>query len=132
MVEEYPEDYMYSETHEWVRVEDDVVTVGLSKYAVRELGIIVYVNLPSVGTKVVRDQPFGEIESGKTVANLNAPVDGQVVQVNKALADDPGLLYYDPYEGGWTVKIKMSDPKQLEGLLYADEYKKFLEEDESE
>lgn len=132
MAEEYPEDYRYSETHEWVRVEDDVVTVGLTQYAVRELGITVYVDLPSVGTEVVRDQSFGEIESGKTVANLNAPVDGQVVEVNEALTDDPELLYYDPYEGGWTVKIKMSDPKQLEGLLYADEYKKFLEEDESE
>jgi len=127
MSEEYPQDCFYSETHEWTRVEDDVVTVGLTKYAVRQLGIIVFVNLPSVGDAVIRDRPFAEIETGKTVATINAPVDGVVVEVNEALTDDPQLLYYDPYGAGWLVKIKMSDRKQLEGLLYAEEYKKFIE-----
>lgn len=132
MIEEYPIDYLYSETHEWARVEDDVVTVGLTKYAASELGIIVFVNLPSVGTEVFRDRPFGEIESGREVADLNAPVDGVVVEVNEALTSDPELIDYDPYEKGWMVKIRMSDRKQLEGLLYYEEYKKFLGGDESE
>jgi len=127
MIEEYPIDYLYSETHEWARVEGDVVTVGISKYALRELGRIAYVKLPSVGTEVIRDQPFGEIESGKGVADLNAPVDGEVVEVNEVLSDVPDLVYHDPYEEGWMVKIKMSDRKQLDGLLYADEYRRSLE-----
>jgi glycine cleavage system H protein len=128
MSEDYPQDCFYSETHEWARVEGDVVTVGLTKYAVKKLGLVIFVNLPAVGSEVLRDKYFAEVEIGRTISVINAPVDGVVVEVNEALSNDPALVSYDPYGGGWLAKIKMADRRQLEGLLYADEYKKFLKE----
>ena len=119
---ETPKDLKYTEEHEWVRVEGDTARVGITDYAQSELGDIVFVELPEVGTELRQGSPFGTIEAVKTVSDLYAPVSGTVVEVNGELADSPELVNESPYEDGWMVKLKMSDTSELGGLMDADAY----------
>jgi len=123
-----PDDLLYTEEHEWVRVDGNVATVGITDYAQSELGDIVYVELPSVGDKTKQMEPFGTIEAVKAVSDLYAPLTGEVVEVNEALADSPDMVNKDPYGEGWMIRIEMADPSELEKLLSAEDYKQVIGE----
>ena len=114
----------YAETHEWARVEDDVVVLGISAYAVEKLTDIVYVDLPEPGTPVQAGTPFGEIESVKAVSDLVSPVDGEVIERNEDLVDDPARVSGDPYEAGWMIKVRAPDLSGLDRLMSPADYRK--------
>ncbi len=123
-----PDDRKYTREHEWVRVEDGVGVVGITDYAQRELGDVVFVNLPAVGTRVKQFERFGEIESVKAVSDLYAPVSGEVIEVNPRLGSEPELVNRSPYEEGWLIKIRLEDPAELGNLLSAEEYRQHIGE----
>ncbi|MBC7266272.1 MAG: glycine cleavage system protein GcvH [Coriobacteriia bacterium] len=126
----YPADLRYDREHEWVRLDGDVATVGITDYAQDQLGEVVYVDLPSVGDEVVAGDSFGEIESVKSVSELFSPVSGEIIEVNDALADSPELVNSSPYEDGWMIKVRVADPDTaLDGLMSADEYEAFVSEE---
>lgn len=118
----YPSELKYTEEHEWVKVEGDTAVVGITSHAAEELGDIVFVDMPEAGETVSKGSAFGTIESVKTVADLFAPVSGEVVEVNEALQDAPETVSEAPYGEGWIIKIRMSDPSELEDLLSAEDY----------
>lgn len=122
-----PEDLKYTKSHEWVRLEDDTATVGITDHAQDELGDVVFVELPEVGYSFEAGDSFGTVESVKAVSDLYAPVGGEVVEVNSALDDNPEKINEDPYGEGWIVKLRVSG--EGEGLLSAEEYQKVLEEE---
>lgn len=117
-----PEDRKYSEEHEWARLDGQRVTVGITQYAQDALGDVVYVDLPATGTRVERGQPFGEVESTKSVSDLYAPVSGTIVERNDTLETQPELVNSDPYGEGWMVVIELEDASQLDDLLTAEAY----------
>ena len=116
----------YSETHEWVKVEGDVATVGVTDFAQSEMGDITYVDMPEVDDEVSKDEEFGALESVKASSDLVCPVSGTVVENNAALEDAPELINQDPYET-WIIKVKMSDPSELDALMDAAAYKAMIE-----
>lgn len=126
---EFPEELKYTEEHEWVMVEDDLVTVGITDFAQDSLGDIVFVELPEVGMKVEAGKAFGVVESVKAVSDIYSPITGEVVEVNEELPDTPEILNTSPYEDGWMVKIRLSDPSELDDLLDADAYRELTEEE---
>jgi len=126
---EFPKHLKYSREHEWVKVEGNVAQVGITDYAQSELGDVVYVELPEVGTDVEANNTFGVVESVKAVSDLFAPVTGSITEVNPQLEEEPELVNSDPYEDGWMIKIEMNDPSELNDLLDVDEYKTFVEEE---
>ena len=120
----------YSPTHEWVSLEGDVATVGITKFAVDQLTDLILIELPPVGTRIAAGKSFGEIESVKAVSDLYAPVGGEVVEVNADVAGNVQLLAEDPYERGWLIKVRVDDPSAASGLMDLDAYeKKVAEED---
>ncbi|MBM4399518.1 MAG: glycine cleavage system protein GcvH [Candidatus Cloacimonetes bacterium] len=121
-----PEDLYYTETHEWIKVNGDEATIGLTDFAQHELGDIVYVELPDVNKKVSGGEPCGSIEAVKAVEDIISPVSGRVESKNSELEDMPDLINKSPYEDGWLVKVKLSNPDELENLLSASEYKKII------
>lgn len=123
-----PGDLKYSKTHEWIRVEGDTGTVGISDFAQQELGDIVFVEAPAAGSAVEVGGPMGSVESVKAVSELNAPAAGTVAEVNDALADHPELLNQDPYGQGWIAKITLSAPGDLNGLMDAAAYTQYIAE----
>jgi glycine cleavage system H protein len=122
MAETTPTDRKYSQTHEWFKVEGDVVTVGITRHAVDALTDITYVQMKPAGTKIAAGGGIGEVESVKTTSDIYSAVAGEVTEVNKSLADDPAQLNADPYGKGWLLKIKMSDKGGLAGLMDAAKY----------
>ncbi|MFC1558774.1 glycine cleavage system protein GcvH [candidate division KSB1 bacterium] len=124
---EIPENIYYTKEHEWAALEGDIVTIGITDYAQGELGDIVFVELPEVGTQVAAEDSFGVIEAVKTVSDLFAPVTGEIVEVNDELTDNPALINTSPYEAGWIIKIKASNKDELENLLDAAGYQSMLE-----
>lgn len=118
-----PSELLYTEEHEWLSIDGDVATVGISDYAQGELGDVVFVELPEVGATVKQFEPFGTIEAVKAVSDLFAPVSGEVVEVNSVLNDAPETVNKSPYEEGWMIRIKMSDPEEAKQLMDADAYK---------
>lgn len=112
-----PKDLRYSKEHEWVKDEDGKVRIGITEFAQDELGDIVFVELPEVGDELELDEPFGSVESVKTVSELYAPVSGKVVEVNEELEDSPELVNESPYEGAWMVVVELDDSSQLEELM---------------
>ena len=124
-----PEDLLYSEEHEWIKKEDDNVRIGITAFAQDELGDIVFVELPEVGDTLEKDEPFGSVESVKTVSELYAPLTGEVVEVNEELEDSPEFVNESPYEKAWMVVVKPSDDSEFDGLLSADKYQAIIEED---
>lgn len=123
-----PAELKYTKTHEWVKAEGGVGTVGVSDFAQQELGDIVFVEAPEVGSSVTAGAQMGSVESVKAVSELNAPVSGSVVEVNAALADHPELLNKDCYSEGWIAKITLSDASELSGLIDAAAYEKYIAE----
>ncbi|MDX2070635.1 MAG: glycine cleavage system protein GcvH [Haliscomenobacter sp.] len=119
----FPQDLRYTSEHEWVRVtEGNIATIGITDFAQGELGDIVYVDIDSIGNQLNANEVFGSVEAVKTVSDLFMPVDGKVLEVNAALDGSPDLVNTDPYGEGWIIKIEMSDPSQLEGLMDAAAY----------
>ncbi|NLC11235.1 MAG: glycine cleavage system protein GcvH [Firmicutes bacterium] len=123
----YPEDLKYSETHEWVEVENGTAKIGITFYAQEKLGDIVFVELPQVGDEFSREDVFGVVESVKAVSDLYMPVDGRVISVNEQLEETPEVLNSDPYNEGWIIEIEIKDPKQLQELKDAKEYEESLD-----
>ena len=124
----FPDDLKYTREHEWLRIESETtVVVGITEYAADELGDVVFVELPDVGAEVTAMSVFGEIESVKAVSELYSPVSGTVVERNEELDDTPELVNDLAYGDGWMIKIELSDPSQLDGLMSAAAYKEFLE-----
>ena len=126
-----PPELKYTKEHEWVRVEGDIGTIGITDYAQDQLGDIVFVELPAVGAVIGAAQKLGEIESVKAVSELFAPVSGEVTEANDGLADSPEAVNDDPYGDGWMVKMRLSDAAELDGLLSADEYEAFIEAEDA-
>lgn len=122
-----PSELKYSKSHEWIKLEGDIATVGITDHAQEELGDIVYVELPEVGRVLAYDDVFGNVESVKAVSELYSPLAGEVVEVNQTLVDDPAnngaLINQTPYEEGWMIKVRISDPEALAELLDAEGYK---------
>ena len=121
-----PDNLKYTKEHEWVSVDGDIATVGITDFAQRELGDIVYVEVDSEGEELDRDEVFGTIEAVKTVSDLFVPVSGKVIEFNELLEDEPEIINKDPYDKGWIIKMKMKNPNDLEELLDADAYKKYI------
>ena len=122
-----PEELRYTDDHEWLRTEGDEGTVGITAYAASELGDVVFVELPAVGTLLEVRQAFGVIESVKTASDLYSPLGGEVVAVNEQLADRPELVNDDPYGEGWMVRLRLSEPAGADGLLDAPAYRRIIE-----
>lgn len=124
-----PEKLQYSKEHEWVKVEGDLVVVGITDHAQEKLGEIVYLELPAKGERIDKEEAFGVVESTKAVSDIYAPVTGEIVEVNTGLVTTPERINKDPYEDGWLVKVKIADKKDLDGLLSEKEYADFLKEE---
>jgi len=127
----YPEEFQYTKDHEWIRVDGDTGTIGITDHAQEELGDIVYVELPTSGDHVTAAETFGTVESVKAVSEIYSPVTGEVTAVNKKLQDHPELLNSDPHAGAWLIRVQLSDPKEIEGLMSSEEYEAYIREAES-
>ncbi len=121
-----PDNLFYTKEHEWLKVEGDIATVGITDFAQKELGDIVFVEVETVEEDLDIEEAFGTIEAVKTVSDMFMPVSGTVTELNETLEDAPETINSDPYGDGWIIKIKMSDSSQLEGLLSADAYKELI------
>jgi len=124
----YPEDLKYTAEHEWAKLENGLVTIGITGYASEQLGDVVFVELPDIGKQLEAMKPFGVVEAVKTVSDLYAPVAGEVVEVNSALNDNPALVNHEPYGSGWMIKLKPKDPADVGKLMSSVEYERLLEE----
>ncbi|MEH7109201.1 MULTISPECIES: glycine cleavage system protein GcvH [Bacillaceae] len=124
-----PKELRYSEEHEWVKVEGDKVRVGITDFAQHELGDIVFVELPEVGDEVTVNEPFGSVESVKTVSELYAPVSGKVVEVNEDLNDSPEFVNESPYEKAWMIVVEVSNSGEVDELMTAEKYEEMIKED---
>ncbi|PYQ34164.1 MAG: glycine cleavage system protein GcvH [Acidobacteria bacterium] len=122
-----PEDSRYAKSHEYIHVEGNVGTIGITDYAQKELGDVVFVELPQVGTQLELGDELGSIESVKAVSELFSPVSGEVVEVNESLADKPELVNTDPYGDGWMIKIKLTAPDEVDELMNAEDYEDYIQ-----
>jgi glycine cleavage system H protein len=127
-----PEDLHYAASHEWVRVEGETGTIGITDHAQKELGEIVYLELPEVGHVFNAEDEFGTVESVKAVSELFTPVSGEVVEVNKGAIQEPGIVNDDPYGDGWLIKVKLSTDEEISKLMSAERYAEYLREEEKE
>jgi len=121
-----PEELKYTKDHEWVKIDGDVVTVGITDFAQGELGDIVYVEVETEGEELDKDEVFGTVEAVKTVSDLFMPVTGEIIEFNSAIEEGPESVNSDPYGDGWMIKVKLSDTSQLEELLTAEQYKAII------
>jgi glycine cleavage system H protein len=122
----YPENFRYTKEHEWVRVEGDVGTIGITDHAQQELGDIVYVDLPKPGSRVEQGKSLGSVESVKAVSDIYAPVTGEVTEINAILADAPEKLNSDPHTEAWLVKVRLANPAEVQGLMSAADYQSYI------
>ena len=122
----YPEDYRYTKEHEWVKLEGGIGVVGITDHAQSELGDIVYVDLPKVGTKVEKGKSLGSVESVKAVSDIYSPISGEVIEINESLTSAPEKLNEDPHGAAWLVKARLSHPEELTQLLTAADYQTYL------
>jgi glycine cleavage system H protein len=122
----YPDDLKYHAEHDWARVDGDTATLGITWYAQDQLGEVVFFDPPEVGTQITKDSPYAEVESVKAVSDVIAPVSGEIVEVNEALKDSPEQINDDSYGEGWLVKVKLSDPSELDALMDSDKYQESL------
>ncbi len=125
---EFPSDLKYTKEHEWVRVDGDQATIGITDFAQRELGDIVYVEVETVDEDLSKDDVFGTVEAVKTVSDLYMPISGKVLEFNESIEDAPEKVNEDPYGDGWMIKVQVSDKSELDDLLDAENYKKLVEE----
>jgi len=121
-----PAEFKYTKDHEWVKIEDDVATIGITYFAQSELGDIVYVDVDTVDETIEKDEVFGSVEAVKTVSDLFMPLSGEIIEFNESLEDEPESVNKDPYGDGWMIKIKLSDLSQVEGLLSDEDYKELI------
>jgi glycine cleavage system H protein len=126
----YPTNYLYSKDHEWIRVEDDVCVLGITDFAQQELGEVVFVELPEIGSVFDANDELGTIESVKAVAEVYTPVAGEVIEINEAVAEDPELINEDPHGDGWLLKIRFSSAADLKSLMNAEKYEEFVKSGE--
>lgn len=122
-----PENLRYSKDHEWVAVDGDIATIGITDYAQHSLGDVVYIDMPRVGDKFAAHEAFGSVESVKAVSEIFTPLAGEVTAVNESINDTPETVNTDPYEGGWMVKMKMENAGDADGMMTASEYEEYLE-----
>ena len=127
-----PEDLHYTQSHEWVRIDGDVGTIGITDYAQKELGEIVYLELPEVGHVFNADDEFGTVESVKAVSELFTPLSGEVVEINKGAVAEPGIVNDDPFGDGWLIKLKLTTDQEVEKLLSAKDYEEYVKQEEKE
>jgi glycine cleavage system H protein len=123
----YPDDLKYHEEHDWARIEGDQATFGVTWYAQDALGEVVFFDPPDVGAAVTKDQAYAEVESVKAVSDVFAPLSGEIVEVNEALGDSPERINADPYGEGWMIKVRMSDPAEVDRLMDVEAYKEMLQ-----
>ena len=121
-----PENLRYSKDHEWMSVEGDIATIGITDYAQHSLGDVVYIDMPRVGDKFASHEAFGSVESVKAVSEIFVPVAGEIAEVNEGLNDTPEAVNNEPYTSGWMVKVKMENPLEADGMLSAVEYEEYL------
>jgi glycine cleavage system H protein len=126
----YPEDYLYTKDHEWIIVQDNIGTIGITDYAQHELGDVVYIDLPEVGDTFEANDPFGSVESVKAVSEIFCPVSGEITEVNSKLEESPEAINESPHQKAWLVKIRLSNPEELKELLSSEEYEEYLQEQE--
>ena len=124
-----PEDNRYAKSHEYVHLEGEIATIGITDYAQKELGDVVFVELPQVGTQLDAGDELGSIESVKAVSELFAPVSGEVVEINEALADNPALVNSDPWGDGWMIRMRVGDATEVDELMTAEEYDEYIEKE---
>jgi glycine cleavage system H protein len=129
---DFPKDLLYSKEHDWLKIENNKATVGITDYAQSELGDIVFVELPEIGAEFECMKRFGVVESVKTVSDLFSPVSGKIIEINTTLNGEPEIVNSSPYENGWIVQIEMKNKEELKDLLSAADYKKFVEEEKNE
>jgi glycine cleavage system H protein len=129
MSKEYPSDVLYTKEHEWARVDGKTATVGITSFAVEQLGDVTMVELPKEGDTLTKEEVFGTVESVKAVSDLFAPLSGKVVKVNSPLNDSPEYINEDPYDDGWLIAIELSEPNEVETLMSAEQYQAFLAEE---
>ena len=127
-----PEDLHYTQSHEWVRIDGDVGTIGITDYAQKELGEIVYLELPEVGHVFNAGEEFGTVESVKAVSELFTPVSGEIVEINKGAVAEPGIVNDDPFGDGWMIKLKLSTDEEVQKLLSAGQYEEYVKQEEKE
>ena len=127
-----PDDRHYTQSHEWVRIDGGVGTIGITEHAQKELGEIVYLELPEVGHVYNVDEEFGTVESVKAVSELFTPISGEIVEVNKAAVAEPGIVNDDPFGDGWLIRVKLSTDEEVEKLMSAEEYAQYVESEERE
>jgi glycine cleavage system H protein len=128
----YPTQYRYTKDHEWISAKGDVATVGISDYAQHELGDVVFVELPAVGTKVEAGKTFGTVESVKAVSEIYAPANGEVMEINGELQNRPETINSDPHGSGWLIKVKLANPTELNALMDAAAYEAYIAEKQKE
>jgi glycine cleavage system H protein len=127
-----PQELHYTQSHEWVRIDGDVGTIGITDYAQKELGEIVYLELPEVGHVFNAQEEFGTVESVKAVSELFTPVSGEVVEINKGAVAEPGIVNDDPFGDGWLIKVKLSTDEEVGKLLSAEQYEEYVKQEEKE
>lgn len=123
----YPDDFYYTNDHEWLKIDGDKATVGITEFAQKQLGDVVYVELPQSGAQLEFHQSFGVIESVKAVSDIYSPISGEVVEINEELNASPELVNEDPHDKGWIIRMKVKDEGELDKLMSASDYEKFLE-----
>ena len=128
----YPGDYRYTKQHEWIKVQGDIGTIGITDYAQQELGDVVFVEMPKVGAKIASGTSFGTVESVKAVSEIYSPVTGEVTQTNPALVDAPEKINTDPHNTAWLIKVQLADPKEVAGLMDAAAYQSYISEQAKE
>jgi glycine cleavage system H protein len=130
MSDKYPSDLLYTEDHEWARVEGKTATIGVTQFAVDQLGDVTQVELPREGEALKQGEAFGTVESVKAVSDLFSPLTGKITKVNSPLTDSPEYVSEDPYDGGWMIQVELANPAELEKLMTPDAYEAFLKEHE--
>jgi len=121
-----PNNIKYTKEHEWVSLDGETATIGITDYAQSQLGDIVFVEFPDINSEINQNETFGVIEAVKTVADLFAPVSGEIIEVNSSLEDSPNFINSDPYGSGWIIKVKINDPNEYDGLMSYDNYKEHI------
>ena len=127
----YPQEFLYTKEHEWIRVDEEIGTIGITDHAQKELGDIVYVELPKLGERVAANESFGTVESVKAVSEIYSPVSGEVAAVNTKLQNNPEMLNSDPHGEAWLVQVRLSERSEIEKLMTADEYEAYIKKEES-
>jgi len=127
----YPQEFLYTKEHEWIRVDESVGTIGITDHAQKELGDIVYVELPKPGDHVAANEAFGTVESVKAVSEIYSPVSGEVTAVNPKLQNNPEMLNADPHGEAWLVRVRLTDRREIEKLMTADEYEAYIQKEKS-